>query len=132
MSTSLWCNMSNSKYSDSEISESVKKTMKDSNPWKTYTVDYNGQKSRRRDHLVGKGCHFFVKTDKNAAWDLLGVVSICEEQPERDTDGTRIFSLTIKSVYNRPLSFRTKNMACEFFKCEPLNSFERTHGIIEH
>ena len=132
MPTSLWCNLSISKYTDSEVDETLKKNIRDSNSCKTYKVDYNGQKSHRRDHLIGLGSYFFVKAEKGGPWELLGTVTSCVAQKKKDTDGTNIFSLTIDSLYIDPLTFRTKNNACEFFKWDQLNSFARTHGIIEH
>ena len=130
--TSLWCNMTSSKYTDSEVVETLKNTIKNSKSCRSYTVDYNGQKSHRRDHLIGRDSYFFVKTEKGGSWELLGTVTRCVAQKHKDTDGTTIFSLTIDRLYIDPLTFRTKNNACEFFKWDQLNSFERTHGIIEH
>jgi len=92
------------------------------------TVEYCGQAKGGRDHLIDVGAFLFIK--EKEGYKLSGSVS--SAQYKGMENGIRVFTLVIQKETELIRRFRVKNDICQYFGWSELNSFERTHGIIEH
>lgn len=93
-------------------------------------IDYCGQRKGGKDHLIRPGAFFFVKENNSREYKLLGKVSsVVFKGIENNIN---VYTLVIEKEINVTRLFRVKNDICDYFGWPRLNSFEVTHGIIEH
>jgi hypothetical protein len=91
-------------------------------------IEYFGQRKGGRDYLIQNGAYFFIKENKK--YKLLGKVSSVEYEGIKNQ--INVYTLIIKKENDVFPIFCVKNDICDYFGWPRLNSFERTHGIIQH
>lgn len=90
-------------------------------------AEYCGQTKGGRDHLIGNGAFVFIK---EKGYKFLGKVTSAKLKGKEN--GINVYTLVIQKETNILKTFRVKNEICNYFGWPQLNSFERTHGIIQH
>jgi|LauGreDrversion4_2_1035121.scaffolds.fasta_scaffold212385_3 hypothetical protein len=106
------------KYNDKILSEDAE----------TITVEYCGQAKGGRDYLIGVGAFLFIKEKKG--YKLAGRVNTVQYKGIENR--IKVFILVIQKEKEIMERFRIKNDICQYFGWPELNSFQITHGIIEH
>ena len=94
-------------------------------------VRYSGSTNRKLDKHVLRGARFFRKRPtKPKPYKYVGVVVSVSTIGTETKDGKEftVFELVVKHEKSR--KFRLKTDACALFGWAPLNSFNRTQGII--
>lgn len=93
-------------------------------------IDYCGQRKGGKNYLIRPDAFFFVKEKNINGYKLLGKVSSVAYKGVENN--IKVYTLVIEKEINITRVFRVKNDICEYFGWPSLNSFEVTHGIIEH
>lgn len=91
-------------------------------------INYWGQTSGRRDHLIAPNALLFGKNNKK--YKLLGkIISVEYIDVENNV---KLYKLYVKKEKNIQQTFRIKNDICDYFGWQRLNDYECTNGIIQH
>ncbi len=93
-------------------------------------INYCGQTSGRRDHLIAPNALLFGKNNKK--YKLLGKVISVECIDVDVENNNKLYKLYIQKEKNVQKLFRIKNDICDYFGWARLNDYERTNGIIQH
>ena len=120
MPVSIWSNIIDGEYADKIVEDTATHLR----------VNYFGQRTGLKDHLITPGAFFFYKNGTGKPYNYVGPIETVTELGK--VNNISVYGLVIQKEAGEPKTFRIKNDACSSFGWPHINSFAVMSGIIQH